>query len=237
MSALLTLAARSAWHRRGTLVLVVLSIALATLLLLTLERMRSDIRASFSQAVSGTDLVVGARTGPVQLMLYAVFRIGGATNNVRMSSLSQIAQHRAVAWLVPLALGDSHRGFAVLGTTPEYFTRFLYGDKQALALAEGRAFKGDLEGLYDTVLGADVAQALGYRLGQRITLTHGLATSSLAAEHADKPFTVVGILARTGTPVDRTVHVSLQAIEAIHLDWAGGAPPAERPSSFRCPRH
>ena len=185
MKALLGLAAKSAWHRRGTLALVVLSIALATLLLLTLERMRGDIRASFSQAVSGTDLVVGARTGPVQLMLYAVFHIGGATNNVRMESLRQIAQHRAVAWMVPLALGDSHRGFAVLGTTPEFFSRFLYGDKQALIFAEGRTLRdeldGLLDGLYDTVLGAEVAQALGYKLGQHITLTHGLSTSTLAS--------------------------------------------------------
>jgi len=226
MKALLHVAARSAWNRRGTLALVMLSIALATALLLGLERLRTDIRSSFSLAVSGTDLVVGARTGPVQLMLYAVFRVGGATNNIRMDSVKAIAAHRAVAWTVPISLGDSHRGFAVLGTTPEYFTRFLYGDRQALALVQGRAFAGTLDGLYEAVLGAEVADALGYRLGQRIVLSHGLGGlgGDLASEHGDKPFTVVGVLARTGTPVDRTVHVSLQAIEAIHLDWAGGAP-------------
>ena len=223
MSPLWRLAAASAWHRRGTLALVAASIALATLLLLTLERLREDIRAGFSSAVSGTDLIVGTRTGPVQLMLHAVFRQGGATAPVRMDSLRDIATHRAVAWMVPLALGDSHRGHPVLGTTPEYFSRFLYGDRQPLALAQGRAFAGTLDGLYEAVLGAEVAEALGYTLGQRLTLSHGLGPS-LAAGHDDKPFTVVGILARTGTPVDRTVHVSLQAIEAIHLDWAGGAP-------------
>ena len=227
MRALLSLAAQSAWNRRGTLALVALSIALATALLLTLERLRTDIRASFLQAVSGTDLVVGARTGSVQLMLHAVFRVGSATNQVSTASLKEIAQHRAVAWLVPLALGDSHRGYPVLGTSPAYFERFLYGDKQPLALHEGRAFAGTLEGLYEAVLGAEVAEALNYRLGARLTLAHGLQAPSagaLSTEHADKPFTVVGVLARTGTPVDRTVHVSLQAIEAIHLDWAGGAP-------------
>jgi len=223
MKALLAIAARSAWHRRGTLLLVALSIALATLLLLTLERMRIDIRASFTQAVSGTDLIVGARTGPVQLMLFAVFRIGSATNTVRMDSLRAVAEHRAVAWMVPLALGDSHRGRPVLGTTPAYFAHFLYGDRQPLAFSAGRAFADTLDGLYEAVLGAEVAEALGYRLGQRITLTHGLG-GAMAAEHADKPFTVVGVLARTGTPVDRTVHISLQAIEAIHVDWVGGAP-------------
>ena len=226
MKALLGLAARSAWNRRGTLVLVLLSIALATLLLLSLERMRTDVRESFSQSVSGTDLIVGARTGSVPLMLYAVFRVGGATNNIRTSSLEALARHRAVAWVVPLSLGDSHRGFPVLGTTVDYFTRFLYGEREPLVLAQGRAFGGDLDRLYEAVLGAEVARALNYQVGQRIVLSHGAGAVSgaLASEHADKPFTVTGILARTGTPVDRTVHVSLQAIEAIHLNWAGGAP-------------
>jgi putative ABC transport system permease protein len=223
MRALFAIAWRSAWNRRGTLVLVALSIALATLLLLSLERMRTDIRQSFSQSVSGTDLVVGARTGSVQLMLYSVFHIGGATNNIQAASVDAIARHPAVAWVVPISLGDSHRGFPVLGTTPEYFTHFLYGDRQPLALAQGRAFSGTLDGLFEAVLGAEVADALGYRLGHKITLTHG-AGGVMAMEHADKPFTVVGVLARTGTPVDRTVHVSLPAIEAIHLEFAGGAP-------------
>jgi len=223
MSALLELAARSAWHRRGTLSLTVLSIALATLLLLGVERLRTDVRASFSQSVAGTDLIVGARTGPVQLMLYAVFHVGGATNNIRVTSLEALAKHRAVDWVVPISLGDSHRGHPVLGTTPAYFQRFQYGDRQPLAFAQGVTLRGNLDGLYDAVLGAEVARALGYKLGDRIVLSHG-AGAIPGAEHADKPFTVVGILQPTGTPVDRTVHVSLQAIEAIHLDWGGGAP-------------
>ena len=223
MTALLHVALRSALNRRGTLALVMLSIALATALLLGLERLRTDIRSSFSQSVSGTDLVVGARTSPVQLMLLAVFRVGGATHNMRMDSVRAIAQHRAVAWTVPLSLGDSHRGRPVLGTTPAYLEHFAYGDQHKLVLAQGRAFAGTLDGLYEAVIGAELAQSLGYRLGQKITLSHGNA-EVLAQEHADKPFTVVGVLASTGTPVDRTVHVSLQAIEAIHLDWAGGAP-------------
>jgi putative ABC transport system permease protein len=223
MKPLLGIAAHSAWNRRATLGLVMLSVALATLLLLSVDRVRHDVRESFSQTVSGTDLVVGARTGPVQLMLYAVFHLGGATNDIRMASVQAIARHRAVDWVVPLALGDSHRGFAVLGTTRDYFSRFLYGDREPLVVAQGRAFGGDLDALYEAVIGAEVAQALGHRVGSRLVLSHG-AGAIRGSEHADKPFTVVGVLARTGTPVDRTVHVSLQAIEAIHLEWAGGAP-------------
>ncbi|WP_225785029.1 ABC transporter permease [Xenophilus sp. Marseille-Q4582] len=236
MSALLSIAWRSAWNRRFTLALTLLSIALATLLLLGTERLRTELRANFTAAVSGTDLIVGARTGSTQLLLYSVFRIGSATNNMRWDSVQALQAQPRVAWVVPISLGDSHRGFPVLATTPDYFTHFRYGAKQALALREGRPF----EALFDAVLGADVAEQLGYRLGQSITLAHGAGVTSgpLATEHGDKPFTVVGILARTGTPVDRTVHIGLEAMEALHLDWAGGAPlpgfkvPAEQVRKF-----
>lgn len=219
MSALWVLAARSAWNRRFALGLVVLSIALSTLLLLGIERLRQDVRQNFQQAVSGTDLIVGARTGPVELLLYAVFRIGQPTHTVRYASIEALARLPAVAWVLPLSLGDSHRGFAVLGTTAAYFDHFRYGQRQPLVLAEGRRF----DGLFETVIGAEVARALGYRLGQAIVMAHGDGAMA-DNDHADKPFTVVGILAPTGTPVDRSLHISLAAIEAVHLDWAAGAP-------------
>lgn len=219
MRHLLLLAAHSAWNRRLTLGILITAIALSVALLLGVERIRQQTREAFAQSVSGTDLVVGARTSPIQLMLYAVFRLGDATHNIRWDSYQAIAQHPAVAWTIPLSLGDSHRGFPVLGTTADYFSHFGYGDRQRLAFREGRAFAA----LYDVVLGAEVARRLGYRLGDRIVLAHGMGEVTLV-EHADKPFTVTGILAPTGTPVDRTVHVSLEAIEAIHLDWSGGAP-------------
>ena len=230
MTALLTLAARSAWNRRFVLSLVLLSIALSTFLLLGIERLRTDVRATFSSAVSGTDLVVGARTAPVQLLLYSVFHIGNASNNIRWASAQAIAQHRAVAWALPLALGDSHRGFAVLGTSAEYFQRFKYGDKQALTFKSG----GQFELLFDAVIGNEVAQRLGYGLGAKIVLSHG--DGALADnDHDDQPFKVVGILAPTGTPVDRTVHIGLNAIEAIHVDWASGMHVRSRPDAAAAP--
>lgn len=219
MKALLVLAARSAWNRRFVLSLVVLSIALSTFLLLGIERIRTDVRENFSQSVSGTDLIVGARTGSVQLLLYSVFRIGNATNNIRWSSVQAIGRHRSVAWMVPISLGDSHRGFSVLGTTTAYFERFQYGERQPLRLAQGRAFAG----VFEAVVGSDVAKRLGYKPGDRIVLSHGDG-ALVANDHADKPFTIVGVLQPTGTPVDRSVHISLESMEAIHLDWIAGAP-------------
>jgi len=216
---LIQLAILSAWNRRITLGLTLVAIALSVALLLGVERVRHDAREGFSQSVSSTDLVVGARTSSVQLMLYAVFRIGEATNNMRWESFQMLVAQPLVAWAVPLSLGDSHRGFSVVGTTPEYFDRFRYGQAQPLAFRAGRRF----EQIFDVVIGATVAERLRYELGSSIVLNHGSGDVGLA-EHSDKPFKVVGILEPTGTPVDRSVHVGLAAIEAIHLDWQGGAP-------------
>ena len=245
MNSLLSIARQSAWNRRSTLVWVVVSLALATALLWTLERLRHDIRSSFSQSVSGVDLIVGARSSPVQLMLFSVFHIGSVPQSMSMDSVHKLAQHRSVSWVVPLSLGDSHRGFPVLGTTPAYFQHFAYGDKRPLAIRQGAVFADTLDGLYEAVIGAEVARQMGYDLGHSITLGHGMHDhdhdheGKEADEHTDKPFKVVGILAPTGTPVDRTVHVSLQALEALHLGWVAGTPmhgghiPADQARKFK----
>lgn len=223
MKFLLPLAWASAWNRRATLGLTLLAVILASCLLLAVERLRHDAQESFAQSVSGTDLIVGARGSPLQLVLYAVFRLGDASNNIAWESYRKIAADPAVAWTIPLSLGDSHRGYPVLGTSSDYFRYFHFGLKTPLVIAGGRPFTDGRDDLFSAVLGAEVAQQLGYRLGQRIVLSHGSGPLP-GLEHADKPFTVVGILAPTGTPVDRTVHVGLAAIEAIHLDWQGGMP-------------
>lgn len=217
---LLRLALASLNNRRFTALLTVFAIALSVCLLLAVERVRSETRASFASTISGTDLIVGARSGSVNLLLYSVFRIGNATNNIRWDSYQQLAGHPQVKWAIPLSLGDSHRGYRVLGTSPAYFQHYRFGRQQPLQLAEGRAFADDP---FEVVLGAEVAQSLGYRLDERIVLAHGVAKVSLV-QHDDKPFRVVGILRRTGTPVDRTLHINLAGMEALHVDWRGGVP-------------
>jgi putative ABC transport system permease protein len=216
---LLALARKSAWSRRGTLVLVVLSVALSTLLLLGMERARTQVRDSFVQAVSGTDLVVGARGGPMQLMLYAVFHLGGATNNMGWDSARRLAEHPDVAWTIPLSLGDSHRGYPVVATTKAFFEHYRFRAGESLALASGR-MSGDL---FDLVVGSEVAKRLSYAPGSTLVLSHGSGGANLP-EHRDSPFTVTGVLSPTGTPADRSLYISLEAMEAIHLGWQGGAP-------------
>jgi putative ABC transport system permease protein len=105
-----------------------------------------------------------------------------------------------------------------MGTNQDYFEHYKYGKKQPLQLEQGEPF----DQLFETVLGADVARELGYTLDQDIIIAHGMGDVSFT-KHDNAPFKVVGILAPTGTPVDKTVHVSLEAIEAIHVGWESGA--------------
>lgn len=216
---LLRIALASLANRRFTALLTVFAIALSVCLLLAVERVRTEARASFASTISGTDLIVGARSGSVNLLLYSVFRIGNATNNIRWDSFETLSKHPQVKWAIPLSLGDSHRGYRVLGTDTGYFEHYRYGRGQPLQLAQGKPFAD----LFEVVLGAEVAEALKYKLGDQIVLAHGVATVSLT-QHDDKPFRVVGILARTGTPVDRTLHISLAGMEALHVDWQNGMP-------------
>ncbi len=209
---------KSAWHRRLSLLLTIFSIAISVSLLLGVDKIRKEAKNSFINTISQTDLIVGARTGPTNLLLYSIFHIGNATNNVTWESYEEIAALEGVEWSIPISLGDSHRGFRVMGTQTNYFSHYQFGQKQHLSFAQGVPF----DDLYDAVIGADVARTLNYQLGDEIIIAHGLVSTEFSA-HDDKPFVVAGILAKTGTPVDRTVHVSLEGIEAIHADWNEGA--------------
>ena len=210
------LAIASLFARALTVGMTVLAIALSVALFLGVEKVRTGAKASFADTISGTDLIVGARSGSVQLLLYSVFRIGNATNNVTWESYLDIAGRSDVDWIVPISLGDSHRQFRVMGTSEAFFEHYKYRQGRSLAVTDG-AIMSDL---FDTVIGADVAATLGYQVGDPIVVAHGIASFT---EHKDQPFRVSGILEKTGTPVDRTVIVSMEAIEAIHVDWQSGA--------------
>ena len=209
--AIVTLAVKSLRNRKFTVGLTIVSIALSVMLLLGVERIRSEAQSSFTNTVSGTDLIVGARTSPVQLLLSSVFGLGNATTNIGWQSYENISHHPAIAWTIPISLGDSHAGFRVMGTTGAYFDHFQCGRKQPLSMQNGAWFtSGD-----GAVLGAEAAEKLGYKVGSGIVVAHGAGEVSFI-EHDAHPFHVTGILARTGTPVDRTVFVSLAGIDAIH---------------------
>ena len=211
------LALKSLIDRKGSVVLSLMAMTVSIFVLLGVEHIRQQTKDNFSSTISGVDLIVGSKTGSLNLLLYSVFRIGNPTNNIRWQTYQNIANNEQVDWAIPISLGDSHKGYRVLGTNQAYFQHFSYGQQHSLTFAHGRQF----DGLFDLVLGHEVAQKLGYKLGDKIALAHGIAATSFSM-HDDRPFTVVGILAATGTPVDQTLHVSLRGIEAIHIDWQHG---------------
>ena len=212
---ILRLAIASLGARALTVGLTVLSIALSVALFLGVEKVRNGAKASFADTISGTDLILGARSGAVPLLLYSVFRIGTPTNNVSWESYEAVAARPEIAWIVPISLGDSHLQFRVMGTDNRVFEHFQYRGGRSLGFEAGQPM-GDL---FDAVIGADVARTLGYGLGDPLIVSHGIASFS---DHDDTPFRIAGILGKTGTPVDRTVIVSLRGLEAIHVDWQDG---------------
>ncbi|MFC3121253.1 ABC transporter permease [Agaribacter flavus] len=209
---LVSLAWSSLGSRRKSVFLTFLSLLISISVLLSVEHVRQQAKNSFNRTVSGVDIIAGAPSGQLNLLLYSVFRMGSPTNNIKFESYETLKNNKLVEWAIPISLGDSHRGYRVMGTNEQYFAHFKYGNKQGLAFEEGKAFTH----LFDVVIGADVAEKLNYKLGDQVVIAHGIGSTSFV-NHDKTPFTITGVLAATGTPVDKTVHISLEAIEAIHL--------------------
>jgi putative ABC transport system permease protein len=221
------LALASIRARRTSALLTCLGVGLSVLLVLGVQETRESARQSFASTISGTDLLVGPRTSGVNLLLYAVFRIGQPTNNVSWESYRRYATAPGVDWSIPLSLGDSYRGIAVVGTTDAYFRHFRYGGGRALEVAAGRVFDAGPE----AVLGAAAARDLGHGVGDEIVIAHGLGATSFL-KHENHPVTVTGVLAPTGTVADRAVYVSLATLERVHETAmpAFAAPPGAPPA-------
>ncbi len=186
-------------------ILNILLLALAVAMLIVLLLFSSQAADRFARDSQGIDLVVGAKGSPLQLILSSVYHVDTATGNIPLQSLDLLRKDPGVARAIPLALGDNFRGFRIVGTNPAFVA--VHGAK----LAEGRMFAAPAE----AVLGADVARQTGAGLGQRFAGSHGLADDESQA-HAATPFTVVGILAPTGTVTDRLILTSVASVWAVH---------------------
>nr|WP_295903139.1 ABC transporter permease [uncultured Bdellovibrio sp.] len=217
----LKLAIKSLKNRAFATTLTVISIALSVSLLLSVERAKRAAEEGFTQTISKTDLIVGARSGPLQLILYTVFNMGNATHNISYETYQDVKKNPAIDWTIPYSLGDGHRGFRVVGTNEDFFKHYHYRGDQKIELEHGIEFRD----LWDVVIGADVARKLNYKLGDRIVVAHGVTKGEGIQNHEDKPFVVSGIMKPTGTPLDRAVYMSLEGMEALHVDWQEGAAP------------
>ena len=208
----LRIAIQSALARRGALLIMVLSTAISVAILLGVFKIRDDTKTSFSNAISGVDLVVGAKGSPTELILYSVFHIGRASNTIPASLEKTLVDLRQVAWVVPVQLGDSYRNYPVVGTSIDFFKR-VKAQGRHLQLAQGSALSDPH--LFDVVLGHAVAKNTQHRIGEQIAISHG-SGSGPKQDHSNSPFRIIGILEANGTPIDNAVFISTNAFDALH---------------------
>lgn len=212
------IALKSLKNRKKIALLVYISLTLSVFLFIGVQRAASVSRNSFSRTISGTDLIIGYKTGQLNLLLYSVFHMGDAINNIDYDDYQSISKMEDVDWSIPISLGDSHKGFRVVGTNNNYFKHYLYGNKEHLSFKDGDIFSTSP---FDVVIGANVAKKLNYKLGDSVIVSHGTSRYSLN-DHSSLPFTITGILEPTGTPVDNNLLVPLEGITAIHIGWETG---------------
>lgn len=203
-------------NRLTVVCLAVFAIALSVALILTVERIKDSARDSFTNSVSGVDMIVAPRGNDVQILMSTVFGLGSAGPGLDWDTFEMVRNLPTTGWAVPLLMGDTHQGFPVFGTTPAYFDHFKHSGGKDLNFASGGAF----EGASDTVVGSEVAKRFGYKIGDSIVNAHGAGRVAIKL-HDSTPFRVVGVLSPTGTALDRSVYVSLGGFNMMHADAKG----------------
>lgn len=206
----LTIAWKSIRQRRIASLLTALSVALGVTLMVAVLVINSVVDRMFNQTASGYDLIVGAQGSPLQLVLSTVFRVGAPIENLPYRYYTELKKDPRIEEAIPFAIGDvtQEGGFPIVGTIPRYF---------ALEYIPGRHFRINKEGKFlpgtwDAVIGSAVAKQNNWKMGDEFSLVHGSAESGHVH---DEKFKIVGILAPTGTPNDRTVFVNLRGFYQV----------------------
>lgn len=181
---------------------LLLAIGVATITALIL--FSAQMRDRLARDARGIDLVVGAKGSPMQLILSSIYHVDVPTGNIPLAEAEALAGHPMVAAVIPLALGDNAAGFRIVGTVPDYPAHY------GATPRDGRLWQAPFE----ATIGAEVARATGWQLGDAFVGSHGLAGADFA--HGDDPYRVVGVLARTGTVIDRLVLTSIESVWQVH---------------------
>lgn len=221
---------KSIKNRKFTSFLCVLSIALSVTLFLGIERIRNGARDGFTNTISKTDLIVGAKGGPLNLLLYTVFHIGGAVNNIKMKTYEDIKKNPQVEWTIPISLGDAYKGFRVVATDENFYQHYRFRGDRGVEMQEGTVPSDT----FDVVLGSEVAKKFKHKVGDPIVISHGISAQAILS-HDNTPFKIVGVMKPTSTPLDTGVYITLQGMEAIHFGWESGVPSGEtiNPERFK----
>ena len=214
---------KSIKNRKFTSFLCVLSIALSVTLFLGVERIRTGAKEGFTNTISKTDLIVGPKGGPLQLLLYTVFHIGGAVNNIKYESFQEITKNPIIEWAIPISLGDSYKGHRVIATNENFYIHYRFRGDQKIEFKEGSM----PQDTFDVAIGSEIAKKLKLKISDPIVLSHGISNESIL-NHETVPFKIKAILAPTQTPIDTAIYITLYGEEAMHIGWESGVPSGEK---------
>ncbi|MCU0427844.1 MAG: ABC transporter permease [Candidatus Kapabacteria bacterium] len=187
------------------------SVAVGVALVAAILALRLESERAFSQKDTGFEVIVGAKGSPLQLVLNTMYHLGSPNGNIPLAVYEQLRADKRVSAMLPMVFGDNVGGYKVIGTAPEFFTTFRYRKNIGIQMAEGKPFEKN----YQVVIGTEVAQRLALRVGDSVTIRHGLAESAEGAhEHGKMP--IVGILAPTQTAIDKGVYSTMETVWDIH---------------------
>lgn len=216
---LLSIAWRYLWARALVTLLTLAGVALGAALITAVLAIKRETQRAFLDEAALVDLVVGAKGSPLQLVLSSVYHLDVPTGNIAYEEFDRLRADPLVRRAVPIGLGDNYRGFRIVGTTPEFYAldRLDLSTRQGVLkrlfeIGDGRWFDQD----FQAVLGADVAASTGLRLGDTFVGTHGIVVTPGSSDHPEFPYTVVGILAPSGTSNDRAIFTSLGSVWRVH---------------------
>ena len=203
------------WSRPLAAALNVLLLALGVASITLVLLISSQIDHAFERDLKGIDVVVGAKGSPMQLILAGVFHIDVPTGNIPLADVKTLQQDPRVATLIPLSLGDSFRGFRIVGTTADYVTHY------EAKLANGVMFNAPLE----AVIGAEVATNTGLATGNSFIGSHGLGAEGHA--HGATPYQVTGVLAPCSCVLDRLILTATESVWRVHEKAIEGDTPLD----------
>jgi putative ABC transport system permease protein len=199
-------------QRTLSTILTACSIALGVGLVVAITSLRQQAQENFNKVAASYELIVGAKGSPLQLTLNTVYHLDVPVGNIPYDYYQTLKNDWRVQYAIPFALGDNYKGHRLVGTEPEYFKWMELRGGERLTFAQGDVFKGD----FQAVLGSETARKTGLKLGDTFVAKHGVQDSVAGEEHDHDPFTVVGVLAPTGTPIDRVMFISLGSVDEIH---------------------
>jgi putative ABC transport system permease protein len=199
------------WNRKLTTVMTVISVALGVALISAVLTLREQTQKRFEEEGQAFDLVIGAKGNPLQLVLSTVYFLDAPVGNIEKADIDKIRAMEDVTAAFPLAMGDTYKGYRIVGTVRDLMD-FKWGERHPYALAGGRYW----EKPYEAVIGDGVARDTGLKVGDTFTGMHGFAQGGGAEEHAEKPYTVVGVMALSGTPNDRAIFCDIASVWDVH---------------------